>query len=75
MTRGPGASACRESGERRVWAILAEKGKTTRKYYRQRSGAGRLLQPKSNRGTRSPNRQDDVEDTLQSLARKGATIW
>jgi uncharacterized protein YceH (UPF0502 family) len=76
LTGGPGA-ACVPLGprERRVVGVLAEKGKTTPEYYPMTIAAivdG--CNQKSNRDPITNYDQDDVEDTLQSLRKKGAVI-
>jgi uncharacterized protein len=61
--------------ERRVVGVLAEKGKTTPEYYPLTVAA--LVagcNQKSNRDPVTNYDSDDVEDTLQSLRKKGAAI-
>jgi uncharacterized protein YceH (UPF0502 family) len=61
--------------ERRVVGVLAEKGKTTPEYYPLTVAA--LVagcNQKSNRDPVTSYDSDDVEDTLQSLRKKGAAI-
>ncbi len=61
--------------ERRVVGVLAEKGKTTPEYYPLTVAsivAG--CNQKSNRDPITNYDQDDVEDALQSLRKKGASI-
>jgi uncharacterized protein YceH (UPF0502 family) len=61
--------------ERRVVAVLAEKGKTTPEYYPLTvAGLVAGCNQKSNRDPITNYDQDDVEDTLQSLRKKGAAI-
>ncbi len=73
---GPGAAwVPLNPRERRVVGVLAEKGKTTPEYYPLTLAA--LVagcNQKSNRDPITNYDQDDVEDTLQSLRKKGATI-
>jgi len=75
-TTGPGAAWVPLSPrERRVVGVLAEKGKTTPEYYPLTVAA--LVagcNQKSNRDPITNYDQDDVEDALQSLRKKGATI-
>jgi uncharacterized protein len=75
-TGGPGASwVPLTPRERRVVGVLAEKGKTTPEYYPMTIAA--LVagcNQKSNRDPITNYDQDDVEDTLQALRKKGATI-
>src|SRR4051812_50162218 len=75
-TGGPGASWVPLSPrERRVVGVLAEKGKTTPEYYPLSVAAIVAgCNQKSNRDPITNYDQDDVEDTLQSLRKKGATI-
>lgn len=61
--------------ERRVVGVLAEKGKTTPEYYPLTVAAIVAgCNQKSNRDPVTNYDQDDVEETLQSLRKKGATI-
>jgi uncharacterized protein YceH (UPF0502 family) len=61
--------------ERRVVGVLAEKGKTTPEYYPMTVAAIVAgCNQKSNRDPITNYDQDDVEDTLQSLRKKGAAI-
>ncbi len=61
--------------ERRVVGVLAEKGKTTPEYYPLTVAAIVAgCNQKSNRDPITNYDQDDVEETLQSLRKKGATI-
>jgi uncharacterized protein YceH (UPF0502 family) len=61
--------------ERRVVGVLAEKGQTTPEYYPLTvAGIVAGCNQKSNRDPITNYDQDDVEDTLQSLRKKGATI-
>lgn len=61
--------------ERRVVGVLAEKGKTTPEYYPLTvAGIVAGCNQKSNRDPVTNYDQDDVEDTLQSLRKKGAAI-
>src|SRR3954453_15689062 len=75
-TSGPGASWVPLSPrERRVVGVLAEKGKTTPEYYPLTIAA--LVagcNQKSNRDPITNYDQDDLEDTLHSLRKKGAVI-
>src|SRR3954447_18666657 len=75
-TAGPGASwVPLTPRERRVVGVLAEKGKTTPEYYPMTIAAIVAgCNQKSNRDPITNYDQDDVEDTLQSLRKKGATI-
>jgi uncharacterized protein len=75
-TAGPGASwVPLTPRERRVVGVLAEKGKTTPEYYPLTVAAIVAgCNQKSNRDPITNYDQDDVEDTLQSLRKKGATI-
>ena len=75
-TAGPGASwVPLTPRERRVVGVLAEKGKTTPEYYPLTvAGLVAGCNQKSNRDPITNYDQDDVEDTLQSLRKKGATI-
>jgi uncharacterized protein YceH (UPF0502 family) len=73
---GPGASwVPLNPRERRVVGVLAEKGKTTPEYY-PLSVAALVAgcNQKSNRDPITNYDQDDVEDTLHSLRKKGAVI-
>jgi len=76
LTGGPGAAWVPLSPrERRVVGVLAEKGKTTPEYYPLTVAvivAG--CNQKSNRDPITNYDQDDVEDALQSLRKKGASI-
>jgi uncharacterized protein len=75
-TGGPGAAWVPLSPrERRVVGVLAEKGKTTPEYY-PLSVAALVAgcNQKSNRDPITNYDQDDVEDTLHSLRKKGAVI-
>jgi uncharacterized protein len=74
---GPGAPLWVPLGprERRVVGVLAEKGKTTPEYYPLTVAA--LVagcNQKSNREPVTNYDSDDVEETLQSLRKKGAAI-
>jgi uncharacterized protein len=61
--------------ERRVVGVLAEKGKTTPEYYPLTvAGIVAGCNQKSNRDPITSYDQDDVEDTLQDLRKKGAAI-
>jgi uncharacterized protein YceH (UPF0502 family) len=61
--------------ERRVVGVLAEKGKTTPEYYPLTVAAIVAgSNQKSNRDPITNYDQDDVEDTLQDLRKKGAAI-
>jgi uncharacterized protein YceH (UPF0502 family) len=61
--------------ERRVVGVLAEKGKTTPEYYPLTVAAIVAgCNQKSNRDPITSYDQDDVEDTLLSLRKKGAAI-
>jgi uncharacterized protein len=61
--------------ERRVVGVLAEKGKTTPEYYPLTVAAIVAgCNQKSNRDPITNYDQDDVEDALQSLRKKGASI-
>ncbi len=75
-TGGPGVAWVPLSPrERRVVGVLAEKGKTTPEYYPLTVAsivAG--CNQKSNRDPITNYDQDDVEDALQSLRKKGASI-
>ncbi len=75
-TGGPGAAwVPLGPRERRVVGVLAEKGKTTPEYYPLTVAAIVAgCNQKSNRDPITNYDQDDVEDTLQSLRKKGATI-
>jgi uncharacterized protein YceH (UPF0502 family) len=75
-TAGPGAAwVPLGPQERRVVAVLAEKGKTTPEYYPLTVAAIVAgCNQKTNRDPISNYDQDDVEDTLQSLRKKGASI-
>jgi uncharacterized protein YceH (UPF0502 family) len=75
-TGGPGASwVPLTHRERRVVGVLAEKGKTTPEYYPMTIAAIVAgCNQKSNRDPITNYDQDDVEDTLQALRKKGATI-
>src|SRR3954465_1915066 len=73
---GPGASwVPLTPRERRGGGGLAEKGKTTPEYYPMTIAAIVAgCNQKSNRDPITNYDQDDVEDTLQALRKKGATI-
>ncbi|MGC8642851.1 MAG: YceH family protein [Isosphaeraceae bacterium] len=73
---GPGAAwVPLNPRERRVVGVLAEKSKTTQEYYPMTVAAIVAgCNQKSNRDPITSYNQDDVEDTLQSLRKKGATI-
>ena len=75
-TSGPGAAwVPLNPRERRVVGVLAEKGKTTPEYYPMTVAAIVAgCNQKSNRDPITTYDQDDVEDTLQTLRKKGATI-
>ncbi len=75
-TAGPGAAWVPLSPrERRVVAVLAEKGKTTPEYYPLTVAAIVAgCNQKTNRDPITNYDQDDVEDALQSLRKKGASI-
>jgi uncharacterized protein YceH (UPF0502 family) len=75
-TSGPGAAwVPLNARERRVVGVLAEKGKTTPEYYPMTIAAIVAgCNQKSNRDPITNYDQDDVEDTLQSLRKKGAAI-
>ncbi len=75
-TGGPGAAWVPLSPrERRVVGVLAEKGKTTPEYYPLTVAAIVAgCNQKSNRDPITNYDQDDVEDALQSLRKKGASI-
>jgi uncharacterized protein len=75
-TSGPGASwVPLTPRERRVVGVLAEKGKMTPEYYPMTVAAIVAgCNQKSNRDPITNYDQDDVEDTLQSLRKKGAAI-
>ena len=75
-TGGPGVAwVPLNPRERRVVGVLAEKGKTTPEYYPLTVAAIVAgCNQKSNRDPITNYDQDDVEDTLQSLRKKGATI-
>ncbi len=75
-TSGPGATwAPLNPHERRVVGVLAEKGKTTPEYYPMTVAAIMAgCNQKSNRDPITNYDQDDVEDTLQTLRKKGAAI-
>ncbi len=75
-TGGPGAAwGPLSPRERRVVGVLAEKGKTTPEYYPLTVAAVVAgCNQKSNRDPITNYDQDDVEDALQSLRKKGATI-
>jgi uncharacterized protein YceH (UPF0502 family) len=75
-TSGPGAAwVPLLPRERRVVGVLAEKGQTTPEYYPLTVAAIVAgCNQKSNRDPITNYDQDDVEDTLQSLRQKGATI-
>ena len=75
-TEGPGAAwVPLNPRERRVVGVLAEKGKTTPEYYPLTvSAIVAGCNQKSNRDPLTNYDQDDVEDTLQSLRKKGASI-
>jgi uncharacterized protein YceH (UPF0502 family) len=61
--------------ERRVVGVLVEKGKTTPDYYPMTLAAIVAgCNQKNNRDPVTSYDQDDVDDTLQSLRRKGAVI-
>jgi len=61
--------------ERRVIGVLAEKSKTTPEYYPMTLAAiVSGCNQKSNRDPVTDYDADDVEDTLQSLRKKGLTI-
>jgi uncharacterized protein YceH (UPF0502 family) len=61
--------------ERRVVAVLAEKSRMTPEYYPMSvSAIVAGCNQKSNRDPITNYDQDDVEDTLQNLRKKGATI-
>jgi uncharacterized protein YceH (UPF0502 family) len=76
LTGGPGAAWVPLSPrERRVVGVLAEKGKTTPEYYPLTVAAIVAgCNQKSNRDPITNYDQDDVEDALQSLRKKGASI-
>jgi len=73
---GPGAAwVPLNPRERRVVGVLAEKGKTTPEYYPMTVAAIVAgCNQKSNRDPITNYDQDDVEDTLQTLRKKGAAI-
>jgi len=75
-TGGPGVAWVPLSPrERRVVGVLAEKGKTTPEYYPLTVAAIVAgCNQKSNRDPITNYDQDDVEDALQSLRKKGASI-
>jgi uncharacterized protein YceH (UPF0502 family) len=75
-TSGPGAAwVPLLPRERRVVGVLAEKGKTTPEYYPMTVAAIVAgCNQKSNRDPITNYDQDDVEETLQSLREKGASI-
>ncbi len=75
-TSGPGAVWVPLSPrERRVVGVLAEKGKTTPEYYPLTVAAVVAgCNQKSNRDPITNYDQDDVEDALHGLRKKGATI-
>ena len=75
-TSGPGATwVPLNPRERRVVGVLAEKGKTTPEYYPMTVAAIVAgCNQKSNRDPITNYDQDDVEDTLQTLRKKGAAI-
>jgi uncharacterized protein YceH (UPF0502 family) len=75
-TSGPGATwVPLNPRERRIVGVLAEKGKTTPEYYPMTVAAIVAgCNQKSNRDPITNYDQDDVEDTLQTLRKKGASI-
>ena len=75
-TSGPGVTwVPLNPHERRVVGVLAEKGKTTPEYYPMTVAAIVAgCNQKSNRDPITNYDQDDVEDTLQALRKKGAAI-
>jgi uncharacterized protein YceH (UPF0502 family) len=75
-TSGPGASwVPLTPRERRVVGVLAEKGKMTPEYYPMTVAAIVAgCNQKSNRDPITNYDQDDVEETLQGLRKKGAAI-
>ncbi len=75
-TGGPGAAwVPLNPRERRVVGVLAEKGQTTPEYYPLTVAAVVAgCNQKSNRDPITNYDPDDVEDTLQSLRKKGVTI-
>lgn len=75
-TAGPGAAwVPLGPRERRVVGVLAEKGKSTPDYYPMTVAAIVAgCNQKSNRDPITNYDQDDVEDTLQALRKKGAAI-
>ena len=75
-TSGPGAAwVPLNPRERRVVGVLVEKGKTTPEYYPMTVAAIVTgCNQKSNRDPITNYDQDDVEDTLQTLRKKGAAI-
>ena len=74
--KGPGVAwVPLNARERRVVGVLAEKSKTTPEYYPLTVAAVVAgCNQKSNRDPITNYDQDDVEDTLQSLRKKGAAI-